>query len=315
MPLFKSDSKKVPRSLLADRFHWPPFSVLNTMTSDWQSRKSEWNNVIHTSTLGRDTKRYNATPTNLFGARESNTVRANSISSFDPFLAELMYRWFSVDGAKILDPFAGGCVRGEVAAILGRHYTGIDLSVDQVVVNAQQYQDLLQEYPNLEGSAVWNIGDSAEILPKFENESFDMILTCPPYYNLEQYTTDSRDLSRAKTYEEFFSSYLYILQQSVAKLKDDSFCVVVVSEVRNSHNDVEHSDYVGLVPDTVLILKNLCGLKYYNEIILENNIGSLPVRAPKNFEKSRKIGRHHQNVLVFYKGNITHIEKKFGIIK
>ena len=41
---------------------------------------------------------------------------------------------------------------------------------------------------------------------------------------------------------------------------------------------------------------------------------SLGVRCPKYFEQSRKIGRHHQNVLVFFKGDVRpdNIHGKFG---
>ena len=38
------------------------------------------------------------------------------LSVFDPVLCELMYYWFSFDKAKILDPFAGGSVRGIIAS-------------------------------------------------------------------------------------------------------------------------------------------------------------------------------------------------------
>jgi hypothetical protein len=86
----------------------------------------------------------------------------------------------------------------------------------------------------------------------------------------------------------------------------------VVSEVRAYAHDISNSHYLGLVPDTIKIMQDKCNLSYYNEIILMNNIGSLPVRAPKFFDRTRKIGRHHQNVLVFYKGDLSHIEEKFG---
>jgi len=44
-------------------------------------------------------------------------------------------------------------------------------------------------------------------------------------------------------------------------------------------------------------------MKYYNEIILYNVVGSLSVRVSKQFEPYRKIGKIHQNILVFYKGD------------
>jgi hypothetical protein len=45
------------------------------------------------------------------------------------------------------------------------------------------------------------------------------------------------------------------------------------------------------------------GLKLYNEAVLVTSAGSLPLRAGKPFEKSRKLGKTHQNVLVFVKGD------------
>lgn len=43
------------------------------------------------------------------------------ISVFDPLLAELMYRWFCPAGGFVLDPYAGGCTRGIIAACMGLH--------------------------------------------------------------------------------------------------------------------------------------------------------------------------------------------------
>jgi len=44
-------------------------------------------------------------------------------------------------------------------------------------------------------------------------------------------------------------------------------------------------------------------MRYYNEAILINSAGSLPIRITKQFEAGRKLGRTHQNVLVFIKGD------------
>jgi len=55
------------------------------------------------------------------------SISTTGTSIFDPVLTELCYRWFSPRGGQILDPFAGGSVRGIVASALGREYTGIEL--------------------------------------------------------------------------------------------------------------------------------------------------------------------------------------------
>ena len=310
MPLFEQEKQSIPSNLLKDKYGWPPFSVINTISFDWQRRKDEWEVLFKDSTVGRDVKRFNATPTNTFSARGAEAKKAESVSEFDPYLAELMYRWFSNEGDTILDPFAGGCVRGVVASVLGRDYTGVDLNLEQVYTNEEQFKDLQERYTNLAGCAEWLDGDSEYVLPQIPFA--DMIFTCPPYYNLERYTNDSRDLSNQPTYADFLAKYTSILRKTAACLKDNSFFVIVVSEVREECRGIERSNFVGLVPDTIHILKNECSLHYYNEIIVMNNIGSLPIRAPKYFDQSRKIGRMHQNCLVFYKGDLTAIEEKFG---
>ena len=310
MPLFEQAKQTIPSNLLKDKYGWPPFSVINTISHDWQRRKDEWEVLFKDSTIGRDVKRYNATPTNTFSARGAEAKQAESVSEFDPYLAELMYRWFSNEGDIILDPFAGGCVRGVVASVLGREYHGIDLNSEQVLANEAQFKDLQERYTNLAGYAGWLNGDS-ELALRYSPMA-DMIFTCPPYYNLEQYTKDPRDLSRMSNYADFLNKYSSILHKAAQHLKDNSFFVIVVSEVREEPRGIEKSNFVGLVPDTIHILKNECSLHYYNEIIVMNNIGSLPIRAPKYFDQSRKIGRMHQNVLVFYKGDLKAIEEKFG---
>lgn len=312
MPLFDVGPQRVPSSLLHAKFGWPPFSILNTISWDWQRRKDEWENLYRDSTKGRDVKRFNATPTNTFSARGADAKEAESVSEFDPFLCELMYKWFSRPGDRVLDPFAGGCVRGTVAAVLGRDYTGIDLSEEQIATNIAQFKDVSKKYTDIQGIPHWYSGDSDEIL--LGNSNYDMVFTCPPYYNLEKYTNDPNDLSNLPTYSDFLHKYSSILRKCVYELNRNAFFVIVVSEIRASVSEMDKSYYRGFVPDTIQILRDYCGLHYYNEIILENAIGSLPIRAPKNFDRSRKIGRHHQNILVFYKGDISAIEKKFGKI-
>ena len=313
MPLFEQKKQAIPSNLLRDKYGWPPFSVINTISHDWQRRKDEWEVLFKDSTVGRDVRRYNATPTKTFSARGADAKQAESVSEFDPYLAELMYRWFSREGDTILDPFAGGCVRGVVASVLGRDYTGIDLNLAQVMANEKQFQTLQDQYKYLAGTAHWVWSDSDRYLGM--SDCADMIFTCPPYYNLEQYTTDPNDLSRQPSYADFLHKYSSILYKASKGLRNNSFFVIVVSEVREEPRGIEKSNFVGLVPDTIHILRDVCHLHYYNEIIIMNNIGSLPIRAPKYFDQSRKIGRMHQNCLVFYKGDLSKIEEKFGTLQ
>ena len=75
---------------------------------------------------------------NLLGFKGLGGEGARGTSVFCPVLTEMMYRWFCPAGGSILDPFAGGCVRGCVAARLGLRYVGLDLSAEQIVENRRQ---------------------------------------------------------------------------------------------------------------------------------------------------------------------------------
>lgn len=307
MGLFEAENmgEKV-RGKMWDEFGAPPFSVLNTIREEWQKRKHYWTDEVGIeSTEGRDTKWYNATPANIYNTRGAENVAPQSISTFDPVLAELMIKWFSHEGDTILDPFAGGSVRGIVAGCLARNYIGVDLSSEQVSANNLQVARV-SSYIDANSYIDYYCADSLNILGVVPNISYGMLFTCPPYYNLERYTDDPRDLSKMSTYQNFIYKYRQILERSVSLLMNNSFIVIVVSEIRDPHGRL-----YGLVPDTMNIFREMPNVTYYNEAILYNNPGSLPLRAGKYFKQSRKLGRTHQNVLIFWKGKPEEVEKEW----
>jgi hypothetical protein len=52
-------------------------------------------------------------------------------------------------------------------------------------------------------------------------------------------------------------------------------------------------------------------MELYNEIILVNVVGSLAIRVRRQFNGGRKVGKMHQNVLVFYKGEPKKIKENY----
>jgi len=211
-------------------------------------------------------------------------------SIFDPFLCEVIYKWFCPKNGKILDPFAGGSSRGIVATKLGYEYLGIELRKEQVEANQRQAKKI-GVFPK------YIIGDSEEKLDEI-TENFDFIFSCPPYYNLEVYSNLEGELSNMASYKRFLIKYGSIIRKSLYLLKYNRFACFVVSNIRN-----KNGLYLNLVGDTISLFCENENVYFYNDIILVNAIGSLPIRVKKIFRKNRKVGRLHQNILVFYKGN------------
>lgn len=213
------------KTSMSDKFLIPPFSVFNAREAWWQERKKKWLDYGIESEVGRSDNLIfssSAKPPQVYEIKRSYEIKIgrkvtwdefllkhpelntlNGTSVFDPVLCEIAYRWFSPKGGVILDPFAGGSVRGIVAALLNRQYIGCDLRQEQVTANQEQWKELNQdsEYP-----PVWVCGDSKDITEHAQGIEADLIFTCPPYADLEVYSDDPRDLSTMK-YQDFIGVY------------------------------------------------------------------------------------------------------------
>lgn len=270
---------------LIDDYIIPPFSVFDAKQGYWQERKKEWIRQIGDSGDGRDD--------DLMGglkdlAARSGMKKISGTSVFDPVLAEVLYTWYVTKGGLIIDPFSGGNVRGAIAGIMGNKYIGTDLSERQIAANKEA--DLV-----VGSGAEWHHDDGLNLNKYVKPDTADFLLTCPPYYDLEQYTDNPADISNAGTYEEFRKVYAEILARTYPLLKKGAFATVVVGNVRG-----EDGGYHDLVGDTVRAME-AAGFQFYNEIILATAIANAALRARRIFEGGKKVVKVHQNILTFWK--------------
>lgn len=312
---------------LKDRFIVAPFSIFDTRKSEWQNRKRMWIDLGLKSEIGRDSgltfgkdhqppvyydlknamrERTGVNPTHEEVMKEAELrgiKMMNCTSIFDPVLCEIMYRWFCGSGGRIIDPFCGGSVRGIVAGACGYEYHGNDLRDEQVLAN---YDNLAELESIIKVSPKWYSGDSVRIDEIINETDFDLLFSCPPYADLEVYSDKEEDLSNMK-YDDFISAYREIIRKSCKKLKDDRFAVFVVGEVRDKTN----GNYRNFVSDTIKAFVD-SGLSYYNHIILVNSVASAAITAGSLFDKSRKVTKIHQDILVFFKGNSKNIKNVYS---
>jgi hypothetical protein len=289
---------------LSRRFTLPPFSILDARSGAWQERKARWLSYGLRGELGRDARAFgdishrqarNFLPggggprsvMRMAGAGEAEGQHQASI--FDPLLVELPATWFCKPGGMIVDPFAGGSTRGVVASLLGFQYWGVDLRPEQIEANREQAAAICKDT-----MPAWIVGDALDVLP--DAPMADMVLTCPPYHNLEVYSDDPRDLS-AMPYDKFLDAYKKIIRLCAQKLKPNCYAVFVVSDFR----DQKSGALRGFPAATVQAFTD-AGMELYNEMVLVQPVASLAVRVTAQFQKSKKIGRCHQSVLVFRKG-------------
>lgn len=315
---------------LSERFVVPPLSVLDTRQGYWRERRQAWLAHGIESEVGREAELVfssSAQPPEVYEAKNAyeaklgrevgwseyfeacpDARRQPGTSIFDPVLCEIAYRWFCPPGGTVLDPFAGGSVRGVVAGLLGRNYQGLELRAGQVEANRSQAATIFSEHPGKPAPA-WAITDSL-LMDEVLSADFraHLIFSCPPYADLEVYSDDPADLSN-KEYPQFLDLYRGIIAKAVARLEPDGFIVWVVGEVRG-----KDGRNLGFVPDTIRAFED-AGAVFYNEAILVNQVASAAVRAARTFESARKLCKVHQNVLVFLKGNAKRATSAVGAVE
>lgn len=321
-----SENSKHTNGSLADRFVVPPFSILDTRKGYWQARKKIWREKIgdmgesrndtniaslnmkyvdlfqktreHREQLGISFREYfDKYVSEEEKEREGRKVVSAGVSLLDPVMSELVCRWFGLDNCKTFDCFAGDSVFGHVSTSLGNEFTGIELRQEQVDLNNSRVEGM---------NARYICDDGQNVAKHIEPESQDLLFSCPPYFDLEVYSDKENDASNQDTYEDFIAILDNAFKSAVGCLKNNRFAVVVVGDIRNKKT----GGYYGFHDDIKRIFKE-AGCLVYNEIILvEAGGASLAIRAGR-FMDSRKVGKMHQNILVFYKGDTSHIKKNF----
>ena len=317
---------------LNDRFIVPPFSILDTRKGYWQARKKMWREKIgdmgesrkdtlitsdqlkykdiytrsrkQRKELGVSFKEYlEKYVSEEEKANEESKVLSAGVSLFDPVLSEILCRWFTPrQGAKIFDCFAGDTQKGLVFCECGFAFKGVELRQEQVDINNKVLanRDLQIEYV---------CDDGRNVCAHFEENSQDLLFSCPPYYDLEVYSNQQNDASNQKTYEEFIDILDKAFKSAYTCLKENRFAVIVVGDVRAKKTGAYY-DFPG---DIKRIFRE-AGAYLYNEMILIETGASTAIRASTSM-KTRKVAKQHQNVLVFYKGNPREITKHFPPIE
>lgn len=274
----------------------------NRARGDGTGRAAPGGSRLPAAKLGADGK-FGRGDLHMTSASTDATPPASGTSIFDPVLCELAYRWFCPPAGTIIDPFAGGSVRGIVASKLGRHYIGVELREEQVAANREQAAAICGD-----PGPRWIIGDSRNIGALCKDTQADFLFSCPPYADLEVYSDNPADLSTLK-YADFKTAYQSIITESCKLLKPDRFACFVVGDARG-----KDGCYYGFPWHTVEAFQ-AAGLKLYNEAVLVTACGSLAIRIRAQWERARKLGKTHQNILIFVKGDPRKATEAIGPIE
>lgn len=294
-------------------------NVWNSTKGDWLKMKREWNEKIEesgkkhgvlnpkyasregawqgTSGMGNVVLQTRKIEDGEIVVNKEKTLNSN-VSVLDPVACEVIFRFFfPEEGKRVYNPFGGGVQMGYVVGSYGKEYISSEIRQNQCDANNAICKDM---------NARWIKSDSSAYKPKGK---FDLIFTCPPYYQVEDYLDyDGKppkgELNSIPTYKEFRDTLFAGYEIGISKLNDDCFFVVMVGDSRD-----KNGSYYGCESETELFfLQN--GLNLYNKIIyLEAEFTRL-AQAKKTLNY-RKFPKREQKIIVAYKGDVSNIKTKY----
>lgn len=207
------------------------------------------------------------------------------MSEFNATLAEYIVRYWSLPGAKVVDPFSGRATRSVVTTKLGREYYGYEIS-------PSTYNRVIEHCKGIGINPTHYLADGT-LLAETPNEFADFIYTCPPYFNIEKYEKVEGQLSDINKYDSFMSKIELCALNCFRVAKPGTFCVWVVADFRYKGRLV---DFHGDLKSTFM----KAGYEYHDIIILEN---ISPFAALKLYECAclRYTPKTHEYIMVFRK--------------
>jgi len=221
------------------------------------------------------------------------------------------------DQKKVLDPFVGVGSTLLAARELKKEGIGIEISKEygniikkrltpESVIFSDETQDETEQKVYID--------NARNLLNYVGEESIDLCITSPPYWNIlsqkrtadnktiRNYNETNANLGEIYDYKEFLNSLGKIFGEVYKTLKEGSYCIVVVMDIRKKNKFFPfHIDIIEMLENQKFILDDIIiwdRRKEYNNL--------KPLGYPSVF----RINKTHEYILIFQKPKKEKDERK-----
>ena len=208
------------------------------------------------------------------------THRGNYRGNWPPQIPHLLILQYTDPGDTVLDPMIGSGTTCIEAKLLGRNCIGIDINYDALILSMHRIYHLekyIREHKEkvreeIEKYSLGKIdlkdvlsakielyhGDARKI-NKIGDDSIDLVLTHPPYFNIIRYSSKTRpkgDLSRYRKLIDYLDGMKQVLEEIYRVLKPGRYMGILVGDTRIRRHYVPLTHYVlEIILQTGFILK------------------------------------------------------------
>jgi len=232
---------------------------------------------------------------NLNKTKEEKSLKHPA--SFSVSMAEKVIKCFTVKGATVFDPFNGIGTTTKASQNLGRRSIGIELNPD--------FSKIAKERLNKSRDIKIIIGDSFEKIKDIPDNTIDLCLTSPPYWDIlnmkrtadgkksENYSNSNKDIGNISEYSEFLKKLNELFFEVYRVLKPDRYCIINVMDIRKK------SKFYPLHQD---LSKSLEAINFiYDDIIIWDRQDEYNNMKPLGYPSRYRINKVHEFLLIMYK--------------
>ena len=277
------------RAEIQMKYGFIPTSIIRAEKNKLQARDDEAETRNYYSTTNVTSKIVAHDVFDVSG--QSCRGKMGALSGYPQNVGRYLVKMYSSEGDTILDPFAGHNSRMELVYKLGRNYIGYDISSKFMAMNRKVAADLLGKTQ----SALFPINQSIQLIEDDARNIIvkmpvDMVLTSPPYWDLEYYGSERGQLGNLKTYAAFIGGLECIVGKCYDSLRVGGFCCWSINDFRR--DGVFYSYHA-----SVISLFEAVGLRLHDIIIVDLGY---PIGAAfaSQLEGQKRTAKRHEYIVV-----------------
>ena len=218
-------------------------------------------------------------------------------ASYPVSLCEKLIKTFSRNGETVLDPFNGTGSTLVAAHKLARPATGIDLS--------EEFCEIARKRIGHDDNIHIINGDSFVELEQLAENSFDLCVTSPPYWDIlnmkrsadgketVNYSEKENDMGNIPNYKEFVITLGELFSKVNRVLKPGAYCLVNVMDIRKK------SEFYPLHSDLATELQKHGYI--FDDIIIWDRQQDYNNMRPLGYPYKYRINKVHEYILIFIK--------------